>query len=76
MQTKSTSQGEQRLQVPRVFLERTSQDLNEHVEGCLAELVFNLQEAGMSDWEDRNTRKAGAAREWKARRYIMEYLEM
>jgi hypothetical protein len=54
---KSTAQEEQRLQVPRVVLERTSQDLNDHVQGCLAELVFNLDEVGISDWEDHKIEK-------------------
>jgi hypothetical protein len=31
-------------------------DLNEHVQGCVSELVFNLGEVGISDWEDRKTR--------------------
>jgi hypothetical protein len=29
-----------------------------HVDGTTAELVFNLDEAGASDWEDRRTRDA------------------
>jgi hypothetical protein len=32
--------------------------LKEHVQGRLAELVFNLDEVGISDWDDRETRKA------------------
>jgi hypothetical protein len=54
--TKSTPQEQQRLQVPRMFLERTVQDLKEHVQGCVAELVFNLDEVSISDWEDRKTK--------------------
>jgi hypothetical protein len=38
--TKSTPQEQQRVQVPRMFLERTVQNLKEHVQGCVAELVF------------------------------------
>jgi hypothetical protein len=64
---KSGAQGAQRLQVAGVFLERIIQDLNEYVQGCVAELVFNLDEVGISDWEDRKTQKGIA---------IMEYLEM
>jgi hypothetical protein len=45
------------LQVPRAFLERTVQDLNENVQGSAAELVFNLDEVGISEWEDRETKK-------------------
>jgi hypothetical protein len=40
-----------------VFLDKTVQDLNEHVQGCTAGLVFNLDEICISDWEDRKTRK-------------------
>jgi hypothetical protein len=56
MQTKRTAEEEQRLQVPRVFLGRTIQNLNEDVQGCVAELVFNLDKVGMSDLEDRKTK--------------------
>jgi hypothetical protein len=58
LSTKSTPQEQQRLQVPRAFLERTIRNLNEHVQGCTAELIFNLDEFGISDWEDRKTRNA------------------
>jgi hypothetical protein len=50
IQAESTPQDEQGLQVPRAFLERTVRDLNEHVQGCVSELVFNLAEVGISDW--------------------------
>jgi hypothetical protein len=40
-----------------VFLERIIRDLNEHVQGCVAELVFNLDEVDISEWEDRTLRK-------------------
>jgi hypothetical protein len=49
VQTKSSPQEEQRLQVPRAFLESTIHDLNEHVDGCVVELVFNLDDVGISD---------------------------
>jgi hypothetical protein len=47
--TKSIPQEQQRLQVSRMFLERTVQDLKQHVQRCVAELVFNLAEIGISD---------------------------
>jgi hypothetical protein len=31
--------------------------LNEHIPGSCAELVFNLDEIGISEWEDRASRK-------------------
>jgi hypothetical protein len=57
VQTKSSPQEEQCLQGPQVFLERTVSNVNEDVQGCTAELVFNLDEVGISDWEDRKARK-------------------
>jgi hypothetical protein len=54
--TKITPQEQQRFQVSRMFLERTVQDLKEHVRGCVAELVFNSKEVGISDWEDCKTK--------------------
>jgi hypothetical protein len=47
IEAKSPPKEEQRLQVPRVFLERTVQNLNEYVQGGTAELVFNLDEIGI-----------------------------
>jgi hypothetical protein len=49
--TKSSLHKEQHLQVPRAFVERTSQDLNEIAEMCLAEPVLDLNEVGISDWK-------------------------
>jgi hypothetical protein len=40
-----------------MFLERTVHDLNEQVQGCVAELVFDLDEVGISDWENRKTKR-------------------
>jgi hypothetical protein len=54
--TKSTPPEQQRLQVPRMFPERTVDDRNEHIQGCVAELVFNLDEVGISNCEDRKTK--------------------
>jgi hypothetical protein len=39
-----------------MFQDRTVQDLKEHIQGRVAELVFNLDEVGISDWEDRKTK--------------------
>jgi hypothetical protein len=57
VQKHSTPPEEQRLQMARVFLERTIRNRNKHVQGCLAELVFSLNEVSISDWADRKTRK-------------------
>jgi hypothetical protein len=57
IETTSGAQEGQRLQVPGVFLEKIIHHLHEYVQGCVAELVFNLDEVGISDWEDRDTKK-------------------
>jgi hypothetical protein len=44
------------LEVPQTFLQRTVQHLNKYVQGCATELVFNFDEIGILDWEDRKTR--------------------
>jgi hypothetical protein len=55
--TKSTPQEDARLEVPRAFLEGTVNYLREPVQGMKAELDFNLDEVGMSEWEDRKVMK-------------------
>jgi hypothetical protein len=55
--SKNFPQEEQGLQVPRMFLKRTMQNLSEYVQGWTPELVFNLDEIDISDWEDRKARK-------------------
>jgi hypothetical protein len=57
MQTKSVPQDQKRLQESQMFPDRTVQNLNKGVQGCVAELVFNLFEVGISDWKDCKTRK-------------------
>jgi hypothetical protein len=44
IQTKSVPQQQHRLQVTRMVIDKTVQNMNEHVQGCMAELVFNLDE--------------------------------
>jgi hypothetical protein len=46
----------QQSQVPVAFLERITHDLHEYVQGCVAELVFNLSEVAISDSEDCKTK--------------------
>jgi hypothetical protein len=45
------------VEVPRGFFERTVQDLHDNVQGCVDELVFNLDEVGISVWDDRKQKK-------------------
>jgi hypothetical protein len=49
-------QDEQRLQVPQASLHIAVQNLKEYVQRWTTELVFNLDEAPISDWEDRKTK--------------------
>jgi hypothetical protein len=56
-ETKSTPQEHVRLEVPRAFLDETTRCLREYVQGMKPELVFNLDEVGMSEWEDRKVKK-------------------
>jgi hypothetical protein len=49
IQRNSAPQEEQRLPVPRAFLQRTVKDLHDHVQGCVADLVFNLDEVCIPD---------------------------
>jgi hypothetical protein len=48
-ETKSSPQEEPRLQVPRIFLQETIGNIHETLQGCPADLVFNLDEVGISD---------------------------
>jgi hypothetical protein len=38
-------------------LERITEDMHDYLQGCLAELVFNLDEVGILDWEHRKRTK-------------------
>jgi hypothetical protein len=55
------------MAVPRACLEEQIQLLKTHLTGKVAELVFNLDELGSADWEDRKVKKvivpAGVAKE-------------
>jgi hypothetical protein len=54
---KSVPQETQRLEVPRCFLDESIQCIAQFVHGRPAELVFNLDEVGISEWEDRKTKR-------------------
>jgi hypothetical protein len=57
---KRSPQENQRLEVPRVFLEAVIEGIRSHVHNACADLVFNLDEIGISEWEDRVERKVMA----------------
>jgi hypothetical protein len=56
-ETKSVPQENPRLDVPRVFLEAEIEAFREHVHHVWAELVFNFDEIGISEWEHRVAKK-------------------
>jgi hypothetical protein len=58
---RSLPQEEMRMLVPRVYLEEHIRTLHAHVAGKFAELVFNLDELGSADWEDRKIKKVIAS---------------
>jgi hypothetical protein len=55
---KSSPQESQRLEIPRCFLEQTLACISQFVQDRPTELVFNLDEVGISEWEDRKPKKA------------------
>jgi hypothetical protein len=57
IQREGAAQEGQRLQVPRAFLQQTIPELNDNRQGCMVESVSNLEEVGISDWEDRKTKR-------------------
>jgi hypothetical protein len=46
-----------RLEVPRVFLEAAIERIRTYIHNVCAELLFNLDENKISEWEDRVQRK-------------------
>jgi hypothetical protein len=56
-ETKSTPEEDLRLKVPRAFLDEMICCLREYIQEMKSELVFNLDEVGMSEWEDRKDKK-------------------
>jgi hypothetical protein len=56
-ETISRLQADGRLQVPQEFVLGTINGIEEAVHGCTRDLVFNLDEVGVSEWEDRKSKK-------------------
>jgi hypothetical protein len=48
----------QRRQIPRSYLDRYLAVINSWVPLVRAELIFNLDETGLSDWEERKPKPA------------------
>jgi hypothetical protein len=57
IEMKSIRQEKTRLEVQRAFLDEIIRCLREYIQGMKVELVFNLGEVGMSEWEDRNDKR-------------------
>jgi hypothetical protein len=55
-ETKRALQENPRLELPRVFLQAWLHGFRDHIHQACAELVFNLDEIEISEWEDRCTR--------------------
>jgi hypothetical protein len=53
----SFPQEDTRFLIPRDYLKQHIVNMQTYVRGKTAELVFNLDEVGSSDWEDRKSRK-------------------
>ena len=53
----SSPQEDNRLCIPREYLEQHIMNLKEFLQGKCAELIFNLDEVGLSEWEERKIRK-------------------
>jgi hypothetical protein len=50
---KSPPQRKQRLDVPRAFFEAGTEDIKTDIQNACAALPFNLDEIGISEWENR-----------------------
>jgi hypothetical protein len=55
---KSTRQEQRRLQFPQIFLDETVCCMQETVNDHPSHFVFNLDEVGISEWEDRKSKKS------------------
>jgi hypothetical protein len=56
-ETKAIPQENPRLEMPRVFLEAAIDGFRDRVHNACAELIFHLDEIGVSEWEDRIERR-------------------
>ena len=45
------------MTVPREYLEKLIQNMKQYIQGSCCELLFNLDEVGNSQWEERKIRK-------------------
>jgi hypothetical protein len=59
--------------VPRIFLEAAIEGVRTHVQNACADLVFNLDEIGISEWENRVERKVIVPSAMREQRFFMEF---
>jgi hypothetical protein len=59
--------------VPRVFLEAAIEGIRTHAQNACADLVFNLDEIGISEWEDPVERKVVFASAMREQQIFMEF---
>jgi hypothetical protein len=59
----SSPQETQRLKVPRCFLDQTLACISQFVQSHATELIFHLNEVGISEWEDQKPKKV-IAQKW------------
>jgi hypothetical protein len=57
LETKSVPQENPRLEIIRVFLQAGFDEFRDHIYQAYTELVFKLNKIGISEWEDRRTRR-------------------
>jgi hypothetical protein len=74
VKTVSKPQENAHLQVSREFLLETINRIEEAAHGCVRDLAFNLDEAGVSEWEDRKSKKVVIPTDMgnQVRHFIME----
>jgi hypothetical protein len=69
-QMKCIPQENPKLEVPRAFLDAAIEGFRDHVHNSCAELVFNLNEIGIGDWEDRTERRVIVPLTTRGRRFF------
>jgi hypothetical protein len=57
MPNESSPQEAERFEVPHCFLDQTLLCISEFLQSRPVELVFNLDEIEISEWEDRKAKK-------------------
>jgi hypothetical protein len=68
---RSLPQEDTRMTVPRAYLEQHIATMKTHIVGKFSELIFNLDEVGSSEWEDRRPRKVIAPRKFHRKMFII-----